>query len=949
MQRRYFILLIVGFAGLARAHAAGAAESRAVPVVERSDDDLVLVQLRLGRLILNESLPGYLVKNHLILPLGQVAQALEFPIRVNAPEGQAEGWFLDPANHFTLDAARREVVIAGNRGTFTPDQVEVHKDDIYVDSALLSQWWPVEFKFSFATQTVTVSGRDGTLLPVEREAARDRAESALAGRHPEAQGPFPRLDTPYSLYTIPFTDITYTAGVDQQSDVGPHNGITALANGDLLYMHSSAYIAADTAQKITDLRWTLSRRDPDGQLWRPDDWMCNTALGEAMNEYKVKDLEFGDINTQQLPLTAFNQLGRGFMISTIPYDRATNYNRTTLQGDLQPGWEVELYRNDELLQFQRATSDGRYSFIDVPLVSGLNIVRLKFYGPFGQTRQEVKRFLVTPDLTGQGKSYFRFSVSQQETSLLQIASQNLTAASSQAGATPLQADIIRGKPRTLFEYEYGITNNLSLFANTASLTTPDDIDRHYLSAGLGTALGGAYGRADVAHDTTGGGNALEMLLQDNLFGISLSGDSQLFRNGFISEFTEQTDDPVKSRTTARADAPFKIPYLPQFNTGISDSYVTYSSGRIVDDLSGRISTSIGRIAVSHVLTYRSDTSPEAEPLAALFPTTLPTSNTTVLPSDKQTTGELIVSVPFNRVTLRGDMLYGIEPERNIQTLISAVEYAITPATNAMFEVDKQLVDQPLTTYTVTLNHRLFDKLLIGASASHSNDGKNALGLNVSLAVGENPRTGGFEVYPDNTARDGIIDVRAFHDGNGDGVFEDGEDPIPDAKFRINHGNSNLPTGQDGTVLLRNIPPDTRTSLSLDGDSLENPYFLNNKPGLDIVARAGVPVTVDFPVASSGDVEGTVYMEENGSRQAVSDVVVQVISGDGKVIRENENRLRRLLFNQRAAHRAVQPARLARPGRPARLQRRFRPRLPRDQQGGYQSRAGYGDLERRIEN
>ena len=387
-----------------------------------------------------------------MLPLRQVAEALEFPMKVNTPEGRAEGWFLDIANSFTLDAARHEVVIAGSRSTFTPEQIEVHKDDIYVDTALLGQWWPVEFTFSFSAQTVSVSGRDGMMLPVQREAARDQARSALGSKEHEPQGHFPRLDTPYSLYTIPFTDLTYTAGMDQQANLGPHNGITALANGDLFYMHSSAYIAADTAQKITDLRWTLSRRDPDGHLFQPDEWMGGTKLGEAMNAYQVKDIEFGDINTQQLPLTAFNQLGRGFMISTIPYDRATNYNRTTLQGDVQPGWEVELYRNDELLEFQRSTTEGRYTFVDVPLLSGLNILRLVFYGPFGQTREEVKRFLVTPDLTEQGKSYFRFSFSQQNTSALDIANQNLSAASL-SGATPIQSDIIRGKPRSLFEYE----------------------------------------------------------------------------------------------------------------------------------------------------------------------------------------------------------------------------------------------------------------------------------------------------------------------------------------------------------------------------------------------------------------------------------------------------------------------------------------------------------------
>src|SRR5271170_5720834 len=110
---RYCIFLTLVLMGLAWPGVASAEDSHTVNIVERSDDDLVLVQLRLGRAVLNESMTGYLVKNHLLLPLSQVAEALQFPIKVSAPEGQAEGWFLTPDNSFTLDAARHEVVVAG--------------------------------------------------------------------------------------------------------------------------------------------------------------------------------------------------------------------------------------------------------------------------------------------------------------------------------------------------------------------------------------------------------------------------------------------------------------------------------------------------------------------------------------------------------------------------------------------------------------------------------------------------------------------------------------------------------------------------------------------------------------------------------------------------------------------------------------------------------------------
>ncbi len=51
----------------------------------------------------------------------------------------------------------------------------------------------------------------------------------------------------------------------------------------------------------------------------------------------------------------------------------------------EPGWMVELYVNDVLINYTKADASGLFSF-EVPLVYGNTNVKFKFYGPWGEER-----------------------------------------------------------------------------------------------------------------------------------------------------------------------------------------------------------------------------------------------------------------------------------------------------------------------------------------------------------------------------------------------------------------------------------------------------------------------------------------------------------------------------------------------------------------------------------
>ena len=159
-------------------------------VVERPDEEFLILQMRLGRHILSEGIIGYIHRGGILLSLEEVAMALEFAISVDLSAGQASGWFLSDSRLFALDISRQEVIIDGQKHSFEPELVELHRDGIYVDASLFRQWFPIDLKYDLPRLFIEVSSREK--LPIELRLEREKARQHLGRRAAAAP---PRLDS----------------------------------------------------------------------------------------------------------------------------------------------------------------------------------------------------------------------------------------------------------------------------------------------------------------------------------------------------------------------------------------------------------------------------------------------------------------------------------------------------------------------------------------------------------------------------------------------------------------------------------------------------------------------------------------------------------------------------------------------------------------------------------
>ncbi len=83
----------------------------------------------------------------------------------------------------------------------------------------------------------------------------------------------------------------------------------------------------------------------------------------------------------------------GGMVTNTPATYRRSFGSFVLADHTQPGWVVELYVNNVLIDYVQSDASGFYQF-EVPLVYGNSAITLRFYGPWGEERTEERQYKI---------------------------------------------------------------------------------------------------------------------------------------------------------------------------------------------------------------------------------------------------------------------------------------------------------------------------------------------------------------------------------------------------------------------------------------------------------------------------------------------------------------------------------------------------------------------------
>ncbi len=162
---------------------------------QQSEDNLVLLEVRLGNQLLSDAVTGYEIGRDVFLPLGEMARLLTLAIRVTPGEGRASGYIISESRGFSLDVPGGVADIAGRHERLERSQFKLQSDEIYVASKVLARWLPVDLDLDMSSLALKVRPREQ--LPLQA-----RLERRKHGSRPGAPGGYvdpgyPRLSAPF--------------------------------------------------------------------------------------------------------------------------------------------------------------------------------------------------------------------------------------------------------------------------------------------------------------------------------------------------------------------------------------------------------------------------------------------------------------------------------------------------------------------------------------------------------------------------------------------------------------------------------------------------------------------------------------------------------------------------------------------------------------------------------
>lgn len=802
---------------------------------ERSDEELLILRMTLGRIILRDAIFGFPKQGSLILPLTDIVEALEFPITVDAENGRAQGWFLDENRLFSLDLAAGQVVIAGEVRPVDPAFVEQLPDDIYVDVRTLANWFPIDIEYDIPNLILNIESREP--LPIEARLERDQRRKRIFGQRGGVDSEYPKLEVPYKWITWPVSDTTLDFTVSS-SDEGPtlQRNYTTLATADFAKLNADIFLSGNQDDQISTARIKLGRQDANGGL---------------LGKLDATKFSVGDIYGPQIAHMTRTRTGRGFLVSNTPVGNETEFDRITLQGDLQLGWEVELYRNETLLDFRESQSDGRYLFEDVPLLFGVNVIKLVFYGPQGQQREEIQQIRVGPDQIKPGSHSYTVAFNQQD---------RLTLTGDDEDSN---TDGFQGKSRYTTQYKYGINKNLSVGANLASIPFEGG-HKVYTGTNLVTSLGPVYVRTDLTKDVAGGW-AGTLSAQTRVFGISLIGEHTIL-NDFLSEEFNNVNDPLETESRLRIDGVIRSDFLPHIPYAVNVTHENFKSRDKTTTIQNRLSSAIGRASISNtanlVLTDPSETA-DTETLG----------------------GTLQIGGSIGDVRTRGQLGYDVMPEPGFTTIALSGDWKLNSRFNARAGISRELSGSSLTSYSGGVNTDL-EIVAAGVEGTYDTEGNYSAKLKLSYSWGKDAADGGLRVASKATAERGTMTARVFLDLDGDGKFTKGiDEPLEGVSFESGRTKLRQQTNPDGMAFITSLDTYEPVQFGIDKGTLEDPFWIPSPEGVEVTLRPGVPGHVDFAVVTTGEIDGVIYRQNEKWSEPVADVLIQLLDDAGIIVQE----------------------------------------------------------------
>lgn len=298
--------------------------------------------------------------NRLLLPVADLFQYLQISNEYSTHYDTIKGFLIDEQKRYLVDHPNQVIRLDGASIILKDGELVKTESGLYLYTGVFGKTFGLYCTFQFRSLSVEI--KTDLELPAIRELRLQQMRRNIERLKGEVV-----VDTiisrQYHLFRAGMIDwgLSSTQLNGKNSDTRASVGIGV----ELLGGETNLFLNYSTREGL--------KEQNQQYYWR---WANNNT--RLVKQIRVGKILPGSISSIYSPVL-------GISASNTPTRFRRSFGEYTLSDFTEPGWTVELYINNVIVDYVTADASGFFSF-DVPLVYGSSQMLLKFYGPYGEER-----------------------------------------------------------------------------------------------------------------------------------------------------------------------------------------------------------------------------------------------------------------------------------------------------------------------------------------------------------------------------------------------------------------------------------------------------------------------------------------------------------------------------------------------------------------------------------
>jgi hypothetical protein len=328
---------------------------------ERTDNEEISISIYMQGLGGTE-IPAIVRDGHIYLSPDDLFDFLKINHTFSAGKDTLSGFLLNPRDKYLIDAAHQVIWYQQKKTDLIPEDMIRTLTDYYLKADCYGKAFGLNNTFNFRSLSVNIDVKPD--LPVIRALRQDQIRGSI-----NRIGGIEKIDTTlariYRGFKVGMVDWSVISTQQQQR---------------INYTGLNLSLGAALAGGETDISLNYNNNQPFSARNQLYLWRFVNNANPVLRQVIAGKIAPQTIASIYGPVT-------GIQLTNTSSINRSAFGTYKLSDLTEPGWKVELYVNNELIDYQQADASGFFTF-DVPIVYGNTLVDLRFYGPWGEERTQ---------------------------------------------------------------------------------------------------------------------------------------------------------------------------------------------------------------------------------------------------------------------------------------------------------------------------------------------------------------------------------------------------------------------------------------------------------------------------------------------------------------------------------------------------------------------------------